>query len=71
MSVLQSRQKELRYLKRKNLEQEARIVGNYYRDIIHSYGIDCTYYKLDTSKFDELKRVIDMNTVLKQAYGYD
>ena len=71
MSVLQSTQKELRYLKRKNLEQEATIVGNYYRDIIRSYGIDCIYWKLDTGKFDELKRVIDQNTVLKQAYGYD
>ncbi len=71
MSVLQSTQKELRYLKRKNLEQEAKIVGNYYRDIIRSYGVDCTYYKLDTSRFDELKRVIDQNTVLKHAYGYD
>lgn len=71
MSVLQSTQKELRYLKRKNLEQEARIVGNYYRDIIRSYGVDCTYYKLDTSRFDELKRIIDQNTVLKHAYGYD
>lgn len=71
MSVLQSTEKELRYLKRKNLEQEAKIVGNYYRDIIRSYGVDCIYYKLDTSKFDELKRVIDQNTLLKQAYGYD
>ena len=71
MSVLQSTQKELRYLKRKNLEQEAKIVGNYYRDIIRSYGVDCTYYKLDTSRFDELKRIIDQNTVLKHAYGYD
>jgi len=58
-------------LKRKNLEQEAKIVGNYYRDIIRSYGVDCTYYKLDTSRFDELKRIIDQNTVLKHAYGYD
>jgi len=59
MSVLQSTQKELRYLKRKNLEQEATIVGNYYRDIIRSYGIDCIYWKLDTGKFDELRRIID------------
>ena len=58
-------------MRRKNLEQEAKIVGNYYRDIIRSYGVDCIYYKLDTSKFDELKRVIDQNTLLKQAYGYD
>ncbi len=71
MSVRQYTQKELRYLKRKNLEQEAKIIGNYYNDIIRSYGVDCIYYKLDTSKLDDLKRVIDQNTILRHAYGYD
>ena len=51
MSTLQDREKELRFLKRKNLEEEAKIVGNWYRDIVRAYGIDCTYDKLDTSVF--------------------
>jgi len=32
MSVIQSQEKELRFLKRKALEQESRIVGNALRD---------------------------------------
>ena len=59
MSVLQSTQPELRYLKRQNLKQEANIVGNWYRDIIRSYGIDVIYNKLDTSFFDNFKGVVD------------
>ena len=71
MSVIQSTQPELRYIKRENLEQEARIIGNYYRDLIRSYGVDCIYCKLDTSEFENFKKVIDQNTILKQAYGYN
>ena len=71
MSVIQAQQPEIRYLKRQNLEQEARIVGNYFRDLIRSYGVDCTYYKLDTSEFENYKGIIDQNTLLKHAYGYD
>lgn len=65
MSVIQTQQHEIRYLKRQNLEQEARIVGNYFRDLIRSYGVDCTYYKLDTSDFENYKGIIDQNTILK------
>ena len=49
MSVIQDKLSELRYLKRKNLEEESRVVGNYIRDIIHSYGIDCNFYKLKSN----------------------
>lgn len=71
MSVIQSTQPELRYLKRQNLENEAQIVGNYYRDLIRSYGVDCVYRKMDTSCFGEFKTDVDRNTLLKQAYGVD
>ena len=71
MSVIQSTQPELRYVKRQNLDNEARIIGNYYRDLIRSYGVDCIYSKLDTSEFSNFKNIIDRNTLLKQAYGYN
>lgn len=71
MSVIQSTQPELRYVKRQNLDNEARIIGNYYRDLIRSYGVDCIYSKLDTSEFGNFKNIIDKNTLLKQAYGYN
>lgn len=73
MSVIQSKEQELRYLKRKNLDQEARIIGNYYRDIIRSYGVDCQYYKKDNSVFEQydFKDEIDHEMLLRQAYGYD
>lgn len=71
MSVIQSTQPELRYVKRQNLDNEARIIGNYYRDLIRSYGVDCIYSKLDTSEFGNFKNIIDRNTILKQAYGYN
>lgn len=71
MSILQSKEKELRYLKRKNLEEESKVIGNYYRDIVRSFGIDCTYYKRDTKTFQDFKGIVDQNTMLKHAYGYD
>lgn len=71
MAVRQDTQSELRYVKRQNLEQEARIVGNYYRDLIRSYGIDCTYWKLDTSDFTDFKGIVDENCRLLHAYGCD
>ena len=71
MSVIQSTQPELRYLKRQNLKQEANIVGNWYRDIIRSYGIDVTYNKLDTSFFDDFHGTVDKNAIIRQAYGYN
>lgn len=71
MSVLQKNEKEIRYLKRKNLRQESNIVGNYYRDIIRSYGTDVIYQKLDTSVFENYKNNIDQNILLQHAYGYN
>lgn len=71
MSVIQSTQPELRYSKRTNLENEARVVGNYFRDAIRSYGIDCIYHKLDMNEFANYKTIVDRNTILKQAYGYN
>lgn len=71
MAVRQDSLSEIRYIKRQNLEQEARVVGNYYRDLIRSYGIDCTYWKLDTREFTNYKGIIDENTRLLHAYGYD
>ena len=69
MSVLQSTMSEIRYMKRKNLDEESRIIGNYYSDLIRNYGIDCIYHKLDTKVFGDFKGIIDKNTVLKHAYG--
>lgn len=60
---------EVRFMKRKNLEEEARIVGNYYSDLIRNYGIDCIYHKLDTSVFGNFKGIVDKNIILKHAYG--
>lgn len=71
MSVIQSQQKELRFLKRKALEQESRIIGNALRDQIRAYGVDCIYYKLNETDFTDFKNVIDQNTILRRAYGYD
>lgn len=71
MSVIQSTQKEVRYLKRKSLEEESRIVGNALRDQIRQYGVDCIYYKLSSTGWLNFKDVIDKNTILKRAYGYD
>ena len=59
MAVIQSNLSELRYINRENLEQEARIIGNYYREIIRSYGVDCSYYKLKTDYFENYKDILD------------
>lgn len=69
MSIIQSNN-DLHYLNRKNLEEEARVIGGYYRDIINSYGINCTYFKLDTSDFGDFKKIIDQNDILRESYGY-
>lgn len=39
----------LRYIKRSQLEEEQRIMSNYYQDIIRSYGIDIIYLKRDNN----------------------
>lgn len=61
--------REIRYLK--NLEREQKIIGNYYRDIIRQYGIDVNYYKLKIPYMDHFKTIIDENTILRHAYGYE
>lgn len=71
MSVIQSQQDEVRFLKRKNLDEEARIIGNYYADAIRLYGIDCIYHKLNTKQFENFRGIVDRNAVLRQAYGYN
>lgn len=71
MSILQSNQSEIRYLKRQHLEQEAKLVSNYYRDLIRMYGIDCTYHKLNTKNFEEFIPIVSENNILRQAYGYE
>ena len=71
MSVIQSQQPELRYLKRKALEQESRIIGNALRDQIRAYGVDCIYYKLKETGYTDFKNIVDQNTMLRRAYGYD
>lgn len=70
MAIIQTTD-QVRYLRRKNLEEEARVMGNYYSDIISMYGIDCVYHRKDMSGFDDFKTIIDQNAILKRAYGYD
>lgn len=70
MAVIQTTD-QIRYLRRKNLEEEARIMGNYYSDIVSQYGIDCIYHKMDMSNFSDFKAVIDQNAILRRAYGYE
>lgn len=59
MSTIQNNIPELRYLRRKNLDEEAKLIGNWYRDIIRSYGVDVNYYKLNTNVFGDFKGVVD------------
>lgn len=69
MAVRQDTQRELRYSKRQNLEEEAKVIGNYYRDLIRSYGVDCRYWKMNTSEFTDFRGVVDENVRLLRAYG--
>jgi len=45
------------------------MVGNWYRDIIRSYGVDVIYQKLDTSVVENFNGVVDRNFALQRAYG--
>lgn len=62
---------EIRYLKRQNLEEEAKITGNYFRDCIRQYGIDCNYYKLKIPYLEVFKPILDDNNLISHAYGQD
>jgi len=69
MSINQNNQR-LRYIKRNNLDAEAKIIGNYYLDIINSYGVDCTYFKVDFDLPDTFETTLSAN-IYKNIYGYD
>lgn len=70
MSIIQHNN-EIRYIRRQNLREEARIMRNYYRDVIHSYGIDCNYYKIKIPYPEIFSKVVDQNNIILHAYGYD
>jgi hypothetical protein len=69
MAIIQNGS-NLRYIKRANLEAEAKVVGNYYLDIIKSYGIDCDYFKVDFDFPDTLNTTLS-STIYRNIYGYD
>lgn len=71
MSVIQEKAQELRYIRRKELAEEAKVIGNYYRDIIRSYGIDCHYFHMRVPEIEQFRRIIDQNSLLLNAYGYN
>lgn len=71
MAIIQQNIEEIRYMRRRNLDEEAKIVRNYYADYIRQYGLDVTYYKMNTSGFENFNNIIDQNTILKRAYGYE
>lgn len=70
MSILQEN-KELRYIRRQNLQEEAHVVANYFRDLIRSYGVDVRYYKLQVPFPETFTDVVNQNSLLLHAYGYD
>ena len=71
MAVNQNDLNELRYIRRQNLTQESKIVGNWYRDVLRSYGVDCNYYKLKIPYPEIFKTVVDQNNIVRAAYGED
>lgn len=71
MSVIQSKQQELRFLKREQLKQESTVVRNYFHDIIRSYGIDCEYCSLKTPYPEVFDMTVNQNNLLLHAYGFD
>lgn len=71
MAIIQQNLEEIRYMRRRNLDEEAKIVRNYYADYIRQYGLDVTYWKMNTSGFENFKGIVDQNAVLRQAYGYE
>ena len=71
MAVNQNNLDELRYIRRQNLTQESKIVGNWYRDVLRSYGVDCNYYKLKIPYPEVFKTIVDQNNIVRAAYGED
>ena len=69
MSIIQNN--NLRYIKRNNLEQEAKLIGNYYRDIINAYGVDCKYFKVDFELPDTIDTLPLSSTIYQSIYGSD
>ena len=71
MAINQNDLSEIRYIKRQNLEQESKMVGNWYRDLLRSYGVDCNYYKLKLPFPEVFHTVVNRNNVVRAAYGED
>ena len=71
MSIVQDKAQELRFIQRKELSEEAKVVGNYYRDIIRAYGIDCHYFRMKVPEMETFRQILDQNNLLLQAYGYN
>lgn len=71
MSINQTKSTELRYIDRNRLSEEAKIIGNYYRDIIKSYGVDCHYFVHSIPFPDVFSTDLNQNNILLNAYGYD
>ena len=59
MAVIQQDIDEIRYMRRRNLDEEAKIVRNYYADYIRQYGLDVSYYKMNTEGYENFKNIID------------
>lgn len=71
MAIIQNNLPEIRYSKPQNLTQESKIVGNWYRDLLRSYGLDCHYYKLKIPYPEIFRTVVNRNNVIRAAYGED
>ena len=71
MAIIQQKERELRYGRLQNLQQEAAVSANYMRDMIRAYGVDLKYYKLKCPYPEVFKPILDMNNLTMHAYGYD
>ena len=71
MAIIQQKERELRYGKLLNLQQEAAVSANYLRDMIRAYGVDVRYYKLKCPYPEVFKPILDLNNLTMHAYGYD
>lgn len=71
MAIIQQKERELRYGRLQNLQQEAAVSSNYMRDMIRAYGVDLRYYKLKCPYPEVFKPILDMNNLTMHAYGYD